>query len=99
MWMYNNFVGFLTILGVAIPSIGAILIADYFFIHKRHYPILAEMKVRAVNWIAIVSWAIGVTIAQLAPGIIPLNALIGTMIVYIVCTTVMNTVKKRKRNW
>lgn len=96
MWMYNNFVGFLTILGVAIPSIGAILIADYFFIHKRHYPILAEMKVRAVNWIAIVSWAIGVTIAQLAPGIIPLNALIGTMIVYIVCTTVMNTVKKKK---
>lgn len=84
MWMYNNFVGFLNILGAAIPSIGAIIIADYFFVRKRKYGTFKEMTFKPVNWVAIGAWASGVVIAQLAPGITPLNALIGTAAVYIV---------------
>ncbi len=84
MWMYNNFVGFLNILGAAIPSIGAIIIADYFFVRKRKYGTFKETKFKPVNWVAIGAWASGVVIAQLAPGITPLNALIGTAAVYIV---------------
>ena len=34
MWMYNNFVGFLNVLGAAVPSIGAIIIAVLF--RKTH---------------------------------------------------------------
>ena len=84
MWMYNNFVGFLNVLGAAIPSIGAIIIADYFFVRRGKYGKFEEMKFKTVNWISIVAWAIGVVIAQVAPGITPLNALIGTAVVYIV---------------
>ncbi|WP_106767584.1 cytosine permease [Paenibacillus faecalis] len=84
MWIYNNFVGFLNVLGAAIPSIGAIIIADYFFVKRRNYKPFAEMTFKNVNWIALVAWAIGVAFAQLAPGITPLNALIGTAAAYTV---------------
>ncbi|WP_404456550.1 cytosine permease [Oceanobacillus kapialis] len=84
MWMYNNFVGFLNILGAAVPSIGAIIIADYFFVRKRKYGTFKEMTFKTVNWVAIGAWASGVAIAQFAPGITPLNALIGTAAVYTV---------------
>lgn len=95
MWMYNNFVGFLNVLGAAIPSIGALLIADYFFVRYGKYKALQEMKFQTVNWLAVAAWAIGVAIAQLAPGIVPLNALVGTAVVYIVLTKVFkaNTAK------
>lgn len=83
MWMYNNFVGFLNVLGAAIPSIGAIIIADYFVVKRRNYKPFAQMTFKNVNWIALVAWVIGVAFAQLAPGITPLNALIGTAAVYI----------------
>ncbi|WP_054957962.1 cytosine permease [Paenibacillus dakarensis] len=83
MWMYNNFVGFLNVLGAAVPSIGAIIIADYFFVKRRAYKPYADMIFKKVNWIAMVAWAIGVAFAQLAPGITPLNALIGTAVPYI----------------
>ncbi|MEK3747702.1 cytosine permease [Paenibacillus sp. FSL E2-8871] len=84
MWMYNNFVGFLNVLGAAIPSIGAIIIADYFIVKRRNYKPFADMTFKNVNWIAMVAWVIGVAFAQLAPGITPLNALIGTAVVYTV---------------
>ncbi len=83
MWMYNNFVGFLNVLGAAVPSIGAIIIADYFFVRRRKYGTFEKMVFKKVNWISITAWAIGVVIAQVAPGITPLNALIGTAVVYI----------------
>src|SRR5699024_9477706 len=89
MWMYTNFVGFLNVLGAAIPSIGAILIADYFFIRKRKYAKLETVKFKKINWMAMAAWAIGVGLAQFAPGIPPLNALIGTGVIYIVLMKVM----------
>ncbi|MCU9614547.1 cytosine permease [Caldibacillus lycopersici] len=84
MWMYNNFTSFLNVLGLAIPSIGAIILADYFIVKRRNYEKYETMVFQQVNWIALVAWAIGVAVAQLAPGITPLNALIGTGIVYTV---------------
>lgn len=84
MWLYNNFVGFLTLLGAAVPSIGAIILADYFIVKRRKYSKFEEMTFKNVNWIAIISWAVGVALAQFAPGIPPINALIGTIILYVV---------------
>ncbi|MCM3783413.1 cytosine permease [Neobacillus mesonae] len=91
MWMYNNFVGFLNVLGAAVPSIGAIIIADYFFVRRRQYKEFSSMAFKKVNWVAMLAWAIGVAFAQLAPGITPLNALLGTAVVYIVLMTVFST--------
>lgn len=84
MWLYNNFVGFLTLLGAAIPSIGAIILADYFIVKRRKYSKFEETSFKNINWMAIVAWAGGVALAQFAPGLPPINALIGTMIIYVI---------------
>lgn len=84
MWMYTNFVGFLNLLSAAIPSIGAIIIADYFVVQKGHYVKFEKAKFLSINWTALLAWIIGVGLAQLAPGIVPLNALLGTAVVYTV---------------
>ncbi|GIO22177.1 cytosine permease [Oceanobacillus sp. J11TS1] len=83
MWLYNNFVGFLNILGSALPSIGAIILADYFLVKRRNYQPFETMKFKAVNWVSIVAWAGGVVIANFVPGIPPINALLGTSIIYV----------------
>ncbi|WP_099300697.1 cytosine permease [Bacillus sp. Marseille-P3800] len=91
MWMYNNFVGFLTILGIAIPSIGAVLIADYFFVKRRY-----DSAVKKVNGYALGAWIAGVTIAQVAPGIAPLNSLVSTIILYTVFMKLSAVMEKKK---
>lgn len=95
MWMYNNFVGFLTLLGAAIPSIGAIIITDYFFVKRREYKAFEEMTFKSVNWVSIAAWGVGVAFAQVAPGITPLNALLGTAVIYFVFMKVAD-IKKIK---
>jgi cytosine permease len=47
------------------------------------------MKFKSVNWIAMVAWAGGVAIANLAPGIPPINGLLGTAVIYVVVTKLM----------
>lgn len=97
MWLYNNFVGWLTILGTALPPIGAILLADYFIINKGKYQAFETMTFKAVNWIAIVAWGSGVAAAQFLPGIAPLNGLIGSVIVYVAVSVIIGKVRNTKQ--
>ena len=85
IWLYNNFTGFLTVLGSALPSIGAIIIADYFFLNREKYKRNFEkMTFKSVNWMAILAWVGGVAAAELVPGIAPINGLVGSIILYVV---------------
>lgn len=84
MWLYNNFVGFLTLLGSALPSIGAIILTDYFIVRKRQYNSIESANFKSLNPVAIIAWIAGVVLANFVPGIPPLNALIGTSVIYAV---------------
>ncbi|KKK38048.1 cytosine permease [Mesobacillus campisalis] len=84
MWLYNNFVGFLTVLGAALPPIGAIIVADYFILNRGKYKPFEKMAFKSVNWSALAAWGAGVALAQFLPGIAPLNGLIGSALVYVV---------------
>lgn len=84
MWLYNNFVGFLTLLGSALPSIGAIILTDYFIVRKRQYNSIESANFKSLNPVAIIAWIAGVLLANFVPGIPPLNALIGTSVIYAV---------------
>ncbi|SDG31985.1 cytosine permease [Paenibacillus sp. cl6col] len=84
MWLYNNFVGFLTVLGSILPSIGAILLADFYILNRGSYKKFGEMSFKSVNWIAILAWIGGILIAQFVPGIPPINGLIGTAVLYVI---------------
>ncbi|PLT29578.1 cytosine permease [Peribacillus deserti] len=84
VWLYNNFVGFLTLLGAALPPIGAIIVADFFILNRGKYPEFKSMKFKTVNWSALAAWAIGAAGAKFVPGIPPLNGIIGAALVYVV---------------
>ncbi|MCK6206119.1 cytosine permease [Bacillus infantis] len=86
MWLYNNFVGWLTILGAALPPVGAIILADYFIINKGKYKKFEQMRFKAVNWPAMFAWGAGVAAANFIPGIPPVNALLGAAITFVVLT-------------
>lgn len=84
LWLYNNFVGFLTFLGSTLPPIGAIIIADYFILKRGKYEAFDKMKFKSVNWIALGAWVLGVLAAKYVPGIPPLNATVGAAFIYVI---------------
>lgn len=89
LWLYNNFVGWLTFLSAAIPPIGGIIIAD--FLKNRHrYKDFANAEFKTVNWAAIIGVAVGVAAGHLLPGIVPLNAVLGGAISYLVLNPLLN---------
>nr|WP_318539741.1 cytosine permease [Terribacillus saccharophilus] len=98
MWLYNNFVGFLTTLGAVLPPIGAILIADYFIVRRGKYPAFETMTFKAVNWNAMIAWAIGAGAAKFLPGIPPINGLIGVAAVYVVLSIIAAKAAEAKLN-
>lgn len=89
LWLYNNFVGWLTFLSAAIPPIGGIIIAD--FLKNRHrYKDFANTEFSTVNWAAVIGVAIGVAAGHLLPGIVPLNAVLGGAISYLILNPLIN---------
>ncbi len=96
MWLYNNFVGFLTLLGSALPPIGAIILADFFILNRGNYKAFKEMSFKSFNWIAIVAWGAGVAAALWIPGIPPINALISSAIVHVAVTKLVDQVSEKE---
>lgn len=83
LWLYHNFIGWLTFLSTAIPPIGGVIIAD-FIKHRARYTDYANATFKTVNWAAIGAVAIGITAGYLLPGIIPLNAVIAGAVSYLI---------------
>lgn len=91
LWLYNNFVGWLTFLSAAIPPIGGIIIAD--FLKNRHrYKDFANAEFTTVNWAAIAGVAIGIAAGHYLPGIVPINAVLGGAISYLILNPLLNRV-------
>ncbi|MBW8183724.1 cytosine permease [Shewanella nanhaiensis] len=88
LWLYNNFVGWLTFLSAAIPPIGGIIIAD-FLRNREKYKDFANAKFDTVNWAAILGVAIGVAAGHLLPGIVPINAVLAGALSYLIIDTLI----------
>ncbi|EHJ80743.1 Cytosine permease, partial [Salmonella enterica subsp. enterica serovar Baildon str. R6-199] len=89
LWLYNNFVGWLTFLSSAIPPIGGVIIADYLLNHRR-YADFNTVRFIPVNWIAILSVALGIAAGHYVPGIVPVNAVLGGVFSYILLNPLFN---------
>lgn len=90
MYIYNNFVNWLNLLGIFIPSIGGIIIADYFIVRKRKYERIEEAKFNSVDLSAIISWIAGVLVAEFLPGVASLNAVLASLICHIIIKKIMS---------
>lgn len=77
---YNHFVPWLNLLNLMLPSIGAILILDYFVVRRRAPD--AE-PAPGICWAAVAAWAVGFCAAKFLPGIQPLNTVLAASAVYL----------------
>lgn len=89
LWLYNNFVGWLTFLSTAIPPIGGVIIAD-FLMNRKRYQNFATTEFKDVNWAGIVAVAVGVAAGKFIPGVVPINAVLGGALCYIVLNPLLN---------
>ncbi|NOJ23735.1 cytosine permease [Vibrio coralliilyticus] len=89
LWLYNNFVGWLTFLSTAIPPIGGVIIAD-FLMNKKRYQNFATTEFKDVNWAGIVAVAVGVAAGKFIPGVVPINAVLGGALCYVVLNPLLN---------
>ncbi|EIJ70128.1 cytosine permease [Pasteurella bettyae] len=83
LWLYNNFVGWLTFLSAAIPPVGGVIIADY-ILRNKSYADFEKAHFVTINWAAILAVAVGVLCGQFIAGIIPVNAVLGGAIAYFI---------------
>ncbi|MGO2508911.1 MAG: cytosine permease [Vibrio hibernica] len=89
LWLYNNFVGWLTFLSLAIPPIGGVIIADFFKNRQRYFNFEAT-EFKTVNWAAIIAVLVGISSGKFIPGIVPLNAVLGGAICYLILNPVLD---------
>lgn len=88
MVLYNNFTSFLSFLSGFIPSLGAVIIADYFFVRKKEYEEdFMTKEFKKVNPWAFAAFIIGVGASYL-PGIACLNAVVASMVSYVLISKV-----------
>ncbi|MBY0096099.1 cytosine permease [Mesobacillus maritimus] len=93
--VYNNFISWLTLLGSTIPSIGAIILADYFLLRRKDG--YQEKKMKNVQISAVIAWVFGIVAANLLPGIPPVNAIITSVVVYSIATAIEHGVLRNKK--
>ncbi len=98
LWLYNNFVGWLTFLSLAIPPIGGVIIADFFRNRQRYLNLNAESFANTqfvvVNWAAMLAVVIGVLAGKLLPGIMPLNAVLAGAVSYLLLNPLLSKFNK-----
>ena len=74
-----------------LPPVGGIIIADFFFVKKRKYSNIENTKFEKVNWVAIIAFLAGFIVANIITvGVIALNAIITTMVVYVIGMKITN---------
>ena len=93
--LYNNFMSWLNLLNTFMPSIGGVIIADYFIINKGKYKDFEKASFKDVNIIGIIAWALGVVAAHFLPGITPINAVVTSIISYAIFTVVFSNRKEK----
>lgn len=93
LWLYNNFVGWLTFLSAAIPPVGGIIIAD-FLRHREKYKTFKPESFKNVHYPAIAGVFIGIAAGHFLPGIVPVNAVFGGAISYLVLDHIQHLMTK-----
>ena len=61
--MDTDILGFLLLLGIAIPPIAGIYVADYFFVRKRRYEVSSLAREPPIAYGTFVVWLVAIAIA------------------------------------
>lgn len=94
---YNNFTSFLSFLSGFIPSLGAILITDFFFVRRKEYEEdFMKKEFQKANPCAFIAFFLGAGASYL-PGIACLNAVAVSMISYVLVSKVYEMIAASKK--
>ncbi|MFT4886618.1 MAG: cytosine permease [Pseudohongiellaceae bacterium] len=92
------FISFLEWLGVIVPPIAGIYLADFFILKRQAFDLEKLPKVADYDLAALIAWLLSTLISALAfwyevslTGIVSLDALILTVPLYLVCTRIWRT--------
>jgi len=80
--MYDWLIPYMTMMGVLIPPLGGVIMADFFIGHRGRYPALDEAAIPRFNRPGLVAYAAGSLAALMVPGIPPVNGIVGAFLVY-----------------
>lgn len=81
--MYEWLIPFLVLLGSIIPPLGGVIMTDYWYRHKSHYPKLSEVQLPQFNIEGLAAYGIGATLACFSPWIAPVIGIGASAISYI----------------
>lgn len=87
IWLYNNFVSWLSFLNATLPPIGAIITLDY-FLHRAKYHRDSE-ETKSINWFAVLGVIVGALVGNYVSwGITAINAMVIASLIYFIGTRV-----------
>jgi cytosine permease len=89
--MYDMLVPYLILLGTVIPPIGGVIMADFFYRYRGHYPRLADARLPAFNWAGLGAYAVGTVAAFGSPWVAPLVGIGAAALTYVALTCVLGT--------
>lgn len=94
----DNFFTFLNVLGIVVPPLAGIIIADYYLVHKRTYPALNSPEIPDWNLAPWVTWAL--TLAIVFPlhwGLDALNGIVISIILYPILNKVLQSFQRSRQ--
>lgn len=83
IWLYNNFCGYLNILNIFIPPVGAVVIADFCVRRLGKYKDPKEAKFEKIHWPGVVAWLAGASVAFVDIGLRAINGMVTAIVVYL----------------
>ena len=94
LWLYDNFVGWLSLLNATLPPIGAVLVADYFARRKTY--VTEGESATTIKWAPIVALVAGALTGWLTPGfgIVSINAMAVAILVYFVGSAIEKGIRR-----
>jgi len=84
--MYDMLVPYLILLGTVIPPIGGVIMADFFYRWRGHYPRLADARLPAFNWPGLGAYGVGTIAAFSSPWVAPLVGIAAAALTYVIVT-------------
>lgn len=80
----DHFSSWLNVLGIGLPPMAGIILADYFFVHKMHYDFGTGTKYYAWNLVAFASWIIACLAGYFVTwGVASINSLVVGLVIYV----------------
>lgn len=80
--MYSYLIPFLVLLGTFIPPIGAVIMTDYWFIHRSNPPKLSQVCLPRYNYVGLSAYGIGSLVAYLSPWMPPIVGMVSASLSY-----------------